>query len=585
PAVLRGDPGRIRQVLLNLLTNAIKFTESGEVVLSASLAEADDSYASVRFEVRDTGIGIPQSGTLQIFEPFIQADGSATRKHGGTGLGLSISKRLVELMGGQIGVESVEGEGSTFWFVMPLEKPAKRATITPTRKVFQNVKLLIVDGPNESAKIVHKYVSSWGIRCDIAATGEDAVHMMRQEAAAGVPYDLAVIDFQLTYSDALALAQSISRYNDLSCTKLVLTSCFDDIRLAQDALHSGFSAVLVKPVRQMRLYDCLVNLLTQAEPIGEPDLTDESAELKGTPTITNGTHSHGGGGRQSAGTETVGTASLQPADLGTPGSSSRHLNPQHKGMDTPLILVVEDNPVNQKVVMLQLSELGYRAHAVANGRECLEALARTHYFLILMDCQMPEMDGFAATAAIRDKETLTGGHIPIVALTAHAMIEDKYKCLNAGMDDYISKPVKPKALKEILDRYMGHNEEMPPPSAMEPRAKPAPPQSTKPPIDMLSLRQSFGADSASELVSTFLGSTKFMIDEIAHAITTRNVNQIEEAARELVRSSANMTASELSSIGSDLEKASLDKNWNAVDTSYRALRSAFDRLTEFVASS
>jgi PAS domain S-box-containing protein len=544
PRIVRGDPGRIRQVLLNLLTNAIKFTEAGEVVVSASLKRMDDSIAYVEFFVRDTGIGMDEQALRNLFQPFTQADGSVTRKHGGTGLGLTISKRMVELMHGKMQVQSIPGEGSTFWFELPLEKPAKRALLSPARKTFQDVRLLIVDGPTNASEILEAYAASWGIRCERSDSGEEALQLMRREAAAGSPYDLAIVDFQLTYSDALALAHSIAKFSDLSSTKLLLVSSFDDVRLAQDALKSGFAAILTKPVRQSRLYDCIVNLLTQGHEAAEHLFAKSEAEAAPV---------KGG----------------EPAQAETGGA--------------PLILVVEDNPVNQKVAMLQLGELGYRAHAAGNGKEAIEALARTDYALVLMDCQMPDMDGFAATRLIREEEALSGKHVPIVALTAHAMPEDKYKCLEAGMDEYISKPVNPKTLAAVLERYLG-TPIAPPSGGAEPQPKVAPARATKPPIDMASLRETFGSAAADDLVKDYVRITKSLMEQMEQAISDREAFKLEQAAHQLIGASSSLTALEMSRISRQLEKATVDRQWKSVDKIYRQLSTSFEKLNQFVST-
>jgi PAS domain S-box-containing protein len=414
PRSLFGDPGRIRQVLLNLLTNAVKFTESGEVVVRAMPVEDSANSVTVEFSVTDTGVGISPEGLESIFEPFTQVDGSSSRRYGGTGLGLSICKRLVEMMHGTITVESAAGKGSRFSFTIPLGKPLRRPQIHPTKRVFEDVKLLIVDGPPTSSAILANYAASWGIKCDSVKTGEEALQMLRKAAAGKAPYDIAIVDFTLTHSDALALARSKQRYADLAHTKLVLTSNFDDARLAQDAMESGYAAVLTKPVKQSRLYECIVSLLLQ-----QPEGVELTGEMP-----------------SSSAESAIVAAGAKATDVSKP------------------VLLVEDNAVNQKVATAQLAQLGFTCHTAGNGEESLEALSKTDYALVLMDCQMPLMDGFEATKAIRKREMLTGKHIPIIAMTAHALAEDKYKCLSAGMDDYISKPVKINALKQMFDRHL-----------------------------------------------------------------------------------------------------------------------------------
>lgn len=527
PRVLRGDPGRIRQVMLNFLTNAVKFTHSGEVIARATVLESDDRKAVIEFSVSDTGIGITDDVVTDIFEPFTQADGSVTRRYGGTGLGLSISKRLVELMGGKIGVESKLHQGSTFWFSVTLEKPIRRPHIAPARKVFEDVKLLVVDGATHASEILQAYAQSWGIQCAKTDTGEEALHIMRKEAAANSPFDVALIDFQLTHSDALALAQSVRKYADLASTKLILISSFDDSNLTQDALRAGFSAVLTKPVRQSRLYDCVVNLLMQ-----RPRETEE-----------------------------------RPAP--TPEKKEAEFD------ESKLILVVEDNPVNQKVAFLQLTELGYAAHAVGNGREALEALSRMPYALVLMDCQMPELDGFQATKIIREREALTGKHVPIVAMTAHAMAEDRYKCLNAGMDNYISKPVKPSKLKDILALYLSEKAQTPVSQAV----------TTSPndePVNIRDLRSRVGGKAVREILETFLSSTASLMEQLDFAVSAHDSDKVHAAAHELAGSCDSISASELAQISRDLETASARADWSKIEQNYPVLKSAFDRVSTYL---
>jgi PAS domain S-box-containing protein len=403
-----GDPLRLGQVLTNLVGNAIKFTEQGSVVIRVAGVEDTPDNVTMRFDVTDTGVGIGQEAQSRIFDEFAQADGSTTRKHGGSGLGLAISKQLVEMMGGAIHVESALGAGSTFWFTVQFEKQAAQshaeARAVPIG-LLTGVRALIVESSAINRGILQQHMSNWEMSIRVAETPKQALEVLAEAAARSVPYDVAVIDLGLPGVDALELARNIRSRPDIAKVRLVmLTRRHADSRNARDA---GFDACLVKPVRQTMLYEFLVNVMA-----GRPH------ETVATPVVS---------------------APVTRAPAGMGGD----------------ILVVEDNLINQQVALGILQIQGYRVSVANNGREALDAYAQGAFDLILMDCQMPEMDGFEATVQIRKREQTSGGRrVPIVALTANAMAQDREECLNAGMDDHLAKPFSMQTMQEMLDRWM-----------------------------------------------------------------------------------------------------------------------------------
>ena len=413
PAGLRGDPGRLRQVLTNLIGNAIKFTESGEVVVHAEKENETDNEVVIRFTVSDTGIGISEAAQKSLFQAFVQADGSTTRKYGGTGLGLAISKQLVELMGGQIGVTSIEGKGSTFWFTARFDKQVSQVVSSqPGLQSLSGLHALIVDDIPTNRKILSHQLSSWEVTYEEADSGTRALELLRSAAARGAPYDLAILDLMMPGMDGFELAHAIKSDPLIAAVHLVLLTSFGQRGDGATAREAGVAAYIAKPVRQSQLFQCLVSVVSQSSLMTEPAIADQAAAIV-----------------------------------------TKHTLAETKPMSNKLILLAEDNIVNQKVAVRQLRKLGYRADAVANGQEALEALGRIPYDLVLMDCQMPEMDGYEATAEIRRREG-TSKHTPIVAMTAHALDGDRVKCIAAGMDDYISKPVKPEELGRVLESLL-----------------------------------------------------------------------------------------------------------------------------------
>ncbi|HEY6226773.1 MAG TPA: response regulator [Verrucomicrobiae bacterium] len=405
---LRGDPGRFRQVLLNLVGNAIKFTQEGEVFVNVTAVEDSEKETLLRVEVNDTGIGIPREAQARLFEAFTQADSSTTRRYGGTGLGLAIARQLVTMMGGEIGVISEPGKGSTFWFTARLQKqePGTKTSLDAKRDL-TGLRLLVVDDNATNRKIVHHQIISWGMRNGSVASGPEALEILRREAALGDPYDFAILDFQMPIMDGLTLAKIIKADPDLAAMRLVVLTSLGQKLTPEEMREHGIAACLIKPVRQSELFNCLVNVMSANPPAPRP---------KPAPTF------------------------VPPPE-------------EHAGVR---ILIVEDNVVNQKVALQQLRKLGYGADLVANGLEAIEALARIPYSLILMDCQMPEMDGWEATRRIRDGESALNPprRVPIVAMTADAMQGDREKCLQAGMDDYIAKPVRIDDLRGALNRNL-----------------------------------------------------------------------------------------------------------------------------------
>jgi len=416
PRRLRGDPGRLRQVITNLISNAIKFTERGEVVVRVARENETDTHATVSFSVRDTGIGIPPDVQTKLFQAFTQADNSTTRRFGGTGLGLAISKQLVEMMGGTIGVKSEQGKGSTFWFNTRIEKQTGPAEPPPSiylRDLF-DLRVLVVDDNATNRQILRHQLFAWKMQKGSAANGHEALEMLRATAKEGKPYDLALLDMQMPEMDGMTLAREIKADPAIRSTRLIILTSMGYMHTQDELRAAGVDAYLVKPVKQSRLFDCLISVLGRAT--AENVFAKPQAEAK--------------------------------QDLP---------NDELQRVRRAKILLAEDNAVNQKVALAQLRGLGFSADAVSNGIEALNALAQVPYDIILMDCQMPEMDGYEASQAIRqaERDAKATWRVPvrIVAMTANAMSGDREKCLAAGMDDYLSKPVSKTELQSALLRW------------------------------------------------------------------------------------------------------------------------------------
>ena len=520
PRHLRGDPGRLRQVLTNLLGNAIKFTERGEVVVRVTRESESDDRAIVRCAVTDTGIGIPHEAQKNLFQAFTQADGSLTRRYGGTGLGLAISKQLIELMGGSIGMESTPGQGSTFWFVVPLEKqpPGTTYFFKRPRANLENLRVLIVDDNATNRQILQHQTGSWKMRSSTVATGAEALAGLRDAALSGDPFNLVILDLQMPEMDGLTLAQAIRADPLIQKTHLVMLTSLG-LRLDAEAWRStGIDAYLVKPVKESRLYDCLAAVIAE---------------------------SAAGAGRH-------------PHLLAGPDFAvrSRALNPKHVR-----ILLAEDNVVNQKVGLRQLKKLGYSADAVANGVEAVETLKRIPYDIVLMDCHMPELDGYEATRMIRQWELETNDTqrppVYVIALTANALESDREKCLAAGMNDYLSKPVKLPELQAVLQEAARF---VRPVATRKPaEIGSADPRSAIDPAAIANLRklaEPGEPDAAVELIDLFLRDTPVKIQDLQSAIARSDAPALKESAHGLKGSASNLGARRLARLCADLEKRS-----------------------------
>ncbi len=410
---ISGDPHRLRQVLNNLLVNALKFTHAGEVLLRVSrLSETSDVETSdevgFRFEVRDTGIGIPKAAQVGLFDPFSQADASTTRKYGGTGLGLTISKKLVEGMKGKIEIESDPGNGSTFSFTARFGRPATAPSPESKASLLAGVRALVVDDNATNCEVVAKTLKSWAMIAETVARGDKALAAMRREAAQNCPYQVAIVDAAMAGMDAAELAHAIRSEPALSKTRLMLMNPVGESAALAARRRKDFDGWLTKPVRPLRLQEGLIALL--------------GSGLTG-PSICESAHP----------VSEIAAAAPDPSN------------------DLARILVVDDNLVNLKVAEKQLQRLGFRVDLAGGGKAAIEALFSTHYAIVLLDCEMPEMDGYATVAEIRRREG-AARHTIVIAMTAHALEGARLHCLDAGMDEYVAKPVTLNTLTAVLGR-------------------------------------------------------------------------------------------------------------------------------------
>ena len=533
---LRGDPGRLRQVLTNLIGNALKFTESGEVIVRAMKESETDDAMVIRFTVSDTGIGIDEVSQEKLFHAFTQADGSTTRKYGGTGLGLAISKQLVELMGGQIGVRSVLGKGSTFWFTGRFGKQITATAETQEAVMgLDNLRALIVDDNATNRKLLSHQLDSWGMIHEEADSGISALELLRAAAARGVPFDVGVLDLMMPGMDGFELARTIKCDPGIAGVHLVLLTSYGQRGDGTIAREAGVAAYLTKPVRQSQLFNCLANVVNQP----------------------------------------VGTESVQ-SPISTPDLVTRHTLDEKETMSNKLILLAEDNIVNQRVAVRQLLKLGYRADAVADGREALEALDRIPYDLVLMDCQMPELDGYEATAEIRRREG-TSRHTPIVAMTANALQGDREKCIAAGMDDYISKPVKPEELREVLRRLLANPDN-------NKKVDRAETSEGSPPVDMERLYQALGTEltELQAILDIYLEQMPLSLEKLRSAIEVGNANEVNLIAHNCSGTSANCGMTALVSPLQELERMGRENQLAGAGTLREQVCREFERVKVFL---
>ncbi|WP_231391910.1 hybrid sensor histidine kinase/response regulator [Arthrobacter sp. 35W] len=504
PATLRGDAGRIRQVLLNLASNAIKFTSTGEVTLRVALVEHDGSEPVVRFDVRDTGIGIDPADHGRLFESFSQADASTTRKYGGTGLGLAISRRLTEAMGGEIGVDSAAGAGSTFWFWLPLAAggPGAAAPTPSGPDQLTGLKVLVVDDNATNRLVLQSQLAAWRMRPVVVEDAAAALASCRAAAGAGEPYDIAVLDMCMPGMDGLDLARSISADPSLPPMGMIMLTSTAHIDRA-DLAEAGVTQWLTKPVRSSEFYDRLV--------------------------------------RMTAGTE------RSPA-------AAKTIESRWDGPSRGRVLIVEDNEVNQLVAREMVAKLGFDVDVVGDGAQAVAATSAATYTVVLMDCHMPVMDGYEATKAIRTRGDAP--HLPIIAMTAGALDEDRQRCLAAGMDDYLAKPVDYTALGDTLSRLAGAA-----PAVVEPAVEPATAVDEQhPALDpaRLQVLRSLGpADGLGLLpaaVEAFRSDIPASLAALRGALADGDGAALGQAAHKLKGAAANIGAGAAATLCSELER-------------------------------
>ncbi len=528
PAMVKGDPGRIRQILLNLTGNAIKFTKEGEVSISVSPENETDTQVQLRFSVRDTGIGIPAEKVNSIFKAFTQADSSTTRKYGGTGLGLSICEKMVSLMGGRIGVLSREGTGSEFWFTLTLEKHTEQLSSLETKSI-ENIRILAVDDNSTNRRLISLLLESWKCRYQMASSGVKALEILKKATADNDPFKIAILDMQMPEMDGEELGKRILRDPEIHSPRLIVMSSIGTRGEAARLHEVGFSAYLTKPVKQSQLYNCLTTVYGHKPEKGKPPLVTKHSLKE---------------------------------------SRKRAVK----------ILVAEDNPVNQLVAVKILEKLGYKADLAANGAEAVEALTKTNYDIVFMDCQMPVMDGYEATREIRSGNSeVVNRSVVVVAMTANALKGDREICIKAGMDDYITKPVTPAAISQVLENWSPEKQD-----ENEIGIDSIQPEKT---FREEKLKKDFDGnlDTIRELISMFVATAEKNLDELSAAVSEKNSDRVKNIAHTLKGSALNIGAVSLPEACLRLEQLCTGGNLSNADIMLKVVKTEFARLTAHLA--
>ena len=575
PTTVSADPGRLRQILLNLLSNAIKFTDSGEISVDVNPVSKDDDVYLIRFEVIDSGIGIDTVTLAKLFMPFVQADSSVTRRYGGTGLGLSISKRLVNLLGGRIGVDSTPGQGSCFWFEIPMRArgttlgsgvgthlgrtSASQAQRDPTQFNPSQIKsypsadlhILIVESSQKQACILSQYLQSWGMQVMVATSGAEAVQLFNDMRH----FQIAIIDNHLEDSTPEILAKSLRMI--APNLRFVMLTTSDDTHTK--SIQGSFDTTLRYPIKQSNLFDAITRVCER---------------------------------RQS--NARVAQNRRKVVEL---------VIPKQKVNRSELILLVEDNSINQKVLIVLLQQLGFQADVANNGQEALDAIGLKRYDLVLMDCHMPVMDGLQATKRIRLDEQTSGQHLPIIAITADAMQGDRDRCLAVGMDDYLTKPVVRSDLINVIDKQLHRHfdqliqqQHQPdeivalPEARLSPRqaerrkASPTVDVKTNQIVDPARLQDMFGDDHSVrlEILESFVHNTSTLLEKLVVLAGQNNFTEIVALGHQIKGSSANLGIAELAYLANQLEQAGKQKNSLQIQQQTGDMAVAFRRLQVYV---
>jgi two-component system, sensor histidine kinase and response regulator len=536
PTALSGDPGKLRQIILNLCGNAIKFTDAGEVVIRAEEMERENNSIYLHFTVSDTGIGIPPDMIDRIFESYTQADGSITRKYGGTGLGLTISKRLVELMGGTIWVESKQGKGSVFHFAVKfaMSKQPGLKPLSIKKPSLAGSRVLIVDDNATNRMVLAEMLSSWGLLPMEAMNGKDASQMVKEAFDSGAPYRLVLLDLRMPEVDGFETARNIKESdsgNDVTMVMLTSMGRKGDADLCREA---GISGYLVKPIKQSELLDAIIMAMEE----------ERVAESR---VVTRHT--------------------VQEARM--------RFN----------ILLAEDTEVNQRLALAILQGRGHNVTLVANGREAMDRWKDEDFDLVLMDVQMPEMDGFEATRAIREREKETGRHTPIVAMTAHGMQGDKERCIEAGMDDYVSKPIRTKELFEVMEKVTGKSSTVSRVAAVEQEIRPYIDGNDV--FDAASTMSTLDGDKElfRDISEIFFENMPQYLNKIKDAVAERDAFKLERAAHALKGTVANFgarrsfdAAFRLEKMGREKEVGEAEEALNQLEKELGLLKIALNRV-------